>query len=228
MANQYYNFYYDPVRQGYDSSSWRTLYGDPIVSGTRLDLQNAAILHYADILRADTTFGLNIPAPASGDDRKVGLIQYNKNAYIYFKISNDVLTAETSNGTTTNSSVITWQSAWTSTNTEFRIKWEAGTATFYVNGNIQAVIQDVSIPGDPLSLYLANSSPNGWFLDYIDVKSIQSYLMSEGNDDSIFGPIVSEFDRITVSENVDLTGQLGGISVNSALTVSENLGKNNS
>lgn len=204
MSNQYFNFSYDPVRQGFDASSWRTLYGNPVVSGTRLDLQNSTIIHYADILRGDAVFSLNIPAPSVGDSRQVGFIHYNKGAYIYFNILNDVLTAATSNGTTSNSVAITWQDAWTDVDTEFRIKWEAGTATFFIGGAQQAIISDVTVPGDPLSLYLSNSSPDGWFLDYIIVKSIQSYLMNEGNDDSVFGPIISEFDRVIVSESLTM------------------------
>ena len=229
MSNQYFNLSYDPVRQGYDSSSWRTLYGDPAVSGTRLDLQNAAILHYGDILRGDAVFSLNIPAPTVGDDRKVGFVQYNKNAYAYFKIFNDVFTAETSDGTNTDSVTISWQSAWTDTNTEFRIKWEAGMASFYVGGVHQTTINDVSVPGDPMSLYLANTSPDGWMLNYIIVKSIQSFWMNENNEDALVGPIISEFERITMTESLTMliptlfagTGQSDVLTLTESVTMLE-------
>ena len=41
MANQYYNFYYDPVSQGFDPLAWRALYGTPVISGTRLSVSSS-------------------------------------------------------------------------------------------------------------------------------------------------------------------------------------------
>lgn len=224
MANQYFNLYYDPLRQGYDTSSWRTLFGDaPVVGASRLMIfPQSAILHYGDILRGDAVFNVNLPAPAVGDDKTFGYIHYNKNAYAYFNIINDVFTAETSDGSNSDSVTIVWQSAWTNTNTEFRIKWEAGTATFFVGGVQQAVIQDVSVSGGPLSLYLANNSDATLLLNYIEVKAIQSYILHESLDDSAFEPIVYESDQVNIAESVtvsvadDLTANLSD-----SLTVSD-------
>lgn len=186
MSNQYFNFYYDPVRQGYDLSSWRTLSGEPTVHNSHLDFKASGALHYGDILRGDAYFGINMPAPVAGADHKFGFIQYHKNAYLYFKVSGIVFSAEASDGTTTSSSVIEWQSDWTDADVEFRVLWEAGTAKFYVNGNLQATLEGVSVPGDPLSLYFANATMVSSYINYIDVKQIQSYMFTEGNQDAQF------------------------------------------
>lgn len=202
MSNQYFNFYYSPTRQGFDASIWHTLFGGPAVSsGGRLLITDSAFVHYGDILRGDAVFNMNVPAPAGGLSRKFGFYQPNKNAYAYFKISGAAFTAECSDGTNSTSSVIAWQTAWTNTNTEFRVKWEAGTATFFVGGVQQAVIQDISVSGDPMSLYVANETSDTIFLNYIDVKTIQSYILNEGNEDTVFGEkYVYVSDIITVAD----------------------------
>jgi len=174
MSNQYFNFSYDPIRQGYDSTTWNTILGVPVVAAGKLSIANAGIIHYADILRGDFIFNVNISAPAAGDDIKIGLIEYNKDAYLYFKIEDDVFTAETSNGVDTNSISLTWDSSWDNTDTEFRIKWEAGDVTFFIGGQFKATLSDITIPGDPLSLYVYSDSTNPLLLKYIDAKDIQS------------------------------------------------------
>ena len=205
MSNQYFNFYYSPARQGFDASTWRTIVGSPAVSNNRLILSTATIVHYADLLRADATFNLNIAAPSAGLSKRFGFYQPGLNAFAYFSISGADFTAECSDGANTTSVSITWQSSWTNTNTEFRVKWEAGTATFFVGGVNQAVIQDVSVSGNPLSLYLTNESDDSLFLNYIDVKTIQSYLMSEGLPaSSTFEDLVFAPDQINLTEAVTM------------------------
>ena len=211
MANQYFNFGYNPVQQGFNASTWRTIYGDAAVSNGKLAITKGAILHYADILRGDATFSVKTSvAPAFDDNFTFGFLQYAKNVYLYFKVNDGVLTAETSNGTVTTSTVIDWQTEWTNADTEFRIKWEAGTATFFIGGQFKVAKNDtytlevpvVLIPGDPMSLYMANDSVSTVLLNYITVKSIQSFVMSEGNSDSRFETFVTESDRARITESV--------------------------
>lgn len=205
MSNQYFNFYYSPTRQGYDSSTWHTLFGNPVASGNKLLLSDAAMLHYGDIVRGDASFGLNIAAPAAGTVKKFGFYQPGKNAYAYFQINESFFTGECSNGTNTTSVAITWQSAWTTTNTDFRVQWEAGTVTFFVGGVQQAVIQDISVSGDPMSIYVANEAQDTITLNYIDVKSIQSFMMSEGNENAIFNEyLIYASSGVIVSESVSI------------------------
>jgi len=209
MSNQYFNIAYDPAKQGYSTSTWRTIYGDVAVVNGQLQFTKAAILHYGDILRGDAVFSLNIAAPVIGDNSKFGFTQYSKGAYLYFQISNGVLTAECSNGTvSTSSAVIPWVADWTDTDTEFRIKWEAGTATFSIGGQYKVVFNDTYalevpttlIPGCPMSLYVASDAPDQLLLDYILVKNIQSYVLSTGNANSSFEVFVTESDKLSVSD----------------------------
>jgi len=209
MSNQFYNFNYSPIAEGFDSSTWRKLFGDVAVVNGKLQFTKAAIIHYGDILRGDAIFNINIAAPFAEGDTKFGFIQYSKNTYAYFKISGPVLTVETSDGTTSKSIVIPWESSWTDTDTSFRINWEAGIVTFYIGGQWMASISytetdDIPVsvvPTDPMSLYISSDSTDLFLLNYITVKGIQSFLMSEGNDDSIFEPFVTESDRISISES---------------------------
>ncbi len=173
MSNKFFNFYYDPVRQGYDTNTWSTLSGVPAIAANQLNLLNASIVHFADLLRGDVTYDCTFHAPTAGDDTKFGFIELNKNAYLYFKIAGNVLTAEASDGTNTKSVVINWQSTWTNAKTDFRVKWEAGRAQFYVNGNLEADINDISVSGDPMSLY-ALSNTTVLHINYIIVKGVQS------------------------------------------------------
>lgn len=61
MANERLNFYYDPVRQGYDTTMLKTLSGTPSISGGAIRLNNAAFISYADIFKEDLTLRINIP-----------------------------------------------------------------------------------------------------------------------------------------------------------------------
>ena len=204
MANQYINFSYNPQRDGFSTSFWRDLYGSVSLVGGKLDFNKAAIIHYGDILRGDITFSLNIPAPLMGVDTTFGLIFYSKGAHAYFSIVDNTIVAETSDGTNTTSVAINWQSAWTSTDTEFRIKWESGMVSFYIAGNLEACINDSSISGDPMSLYVAADGVNSTILNYINARNVQSYVVSQGNSDSTFEPYVKTYERVGVSESVTM------------------------
>ena len=200
MSNQYINFSYNPARDGFSTSTWRELYGTVSLVGGKLDFNKAAIIHFGDILRGDITYSLNIPAPLNGVDTTFGLILYSKGSHAYFSITDQTLVAETSDGTNITSVVIPWQTAWTGTDTEFRIKWEAGTVNFYIAGNLEASINDVSVSGDPMSLYIAADGVNSTILNYINVKTVQSFVTSEGNADSVFEPYVKTYDRVAITD----------------------------
>lgn len=221
MSNNFYSFSYIPARQGFDNSSWSKIYGDVAVSGTQLVLTKAAIIHYGDILRGDATFSLQVTTPVADDNYSFGFIQYNRSEYILFNVSSGSLSAITSDGNTSISVDIPWQPTWTSASTDFRIQWEAGRATFYVNGVVQAVICDSTISGDPLSLYMAVDVIGTAKLNYITVSTIQSFVMSTGNENSSFEPIITESSRVGITELVAAT--MSGLTTSKAdtLNVSE-------
>lgn len=231
MSNQFYNFNYSPIAQGFDSSTWRKLYGDVSVVNGKLQFTRAAIIHYGDILRGDITFNINIAKPFVDGNTKFGLIQYSKNVYAYFSIDGPVLTACISDGIVSSSEVITWQDSWTDTDTDFRIKWEAGSVRFYINGQFYVILSHESsldiisseVPNDPMSLYISSDSTDLFLLNYITAKSIQSFLMSEGNDNSVFEPFVNESDRITITESVTIAHAADmSVNDNDSINITEN------
>jgi hypothetical protein len=208
MSNQYINFYYDPSRQGYDTEAWSLLDGlIPVVNGGYMILSNDSIRHYGDILRGDFVFGMNFATgPATYASKIWGLNQANKGNCLTFNINGTTFSANSSDGNgNTNSVVITWQNAWTLTDTEFRIRWEAGLAHFYVGGSLQAVISDISITGEPMSLYLSNANSIGMLMKYIEAKAIQSYFQNTPLTGSqTFGKMIMSFEQLTVSEAVTI------------------------
>ena len=217
-------FYYDPQRQGYDTTLWRRLYGQPTVQGNELKLTNSATIHYADIIRCEIVFNLSIPAaPAAGASRSFGLQLLNKGAYILFDITDTVFSAKTSDGTNSSSSAITWQSSWTAATAQYRIVWEAGTAKFYVNGTFQAAITDVSVVGDPMSVYLENGMADSLSVSYIVVKGIQYYILTQGPEDSTFEILLLLNDSVSISESVTVFQSNMTPSVSDAITITENV-----
>lgn len=223
------SFYYDPQRQGYDTTLWRTLYGSPVISGGALVFNVAAAYHFGDCKRGDFVFGVTVPsAPAAGHFRQWGVYSYSLGAYLLFDVTNDVFSVKTSDGLgNTNSTAVTWQSAWTATETEFRVKWEAGRAVFYVGGVEQAVISDDSISGRSMSLYISNTTEDGLKFHYIDASAIQSYILTPSPEDATWQPVVYANENITIAEAItmsnppaDLSGLTETLSVAESVTMS--------
>lgn len=254
------SFYYDPIRQGYDTNSWRTISGAPAVAGSGRIVVDAgtgipgSAIHYADFLKGDISFNINIPsAPAAGDTRYFGVSAPNTSAYIRFAVGAS-MTFQTSDGATaTESSALTWDSALTGANAEYRIRWEAGTAKFYINGSLQYAVSDASVPSGPLSLYLYDNSNTAMTIGDINVRGTQSYAMHLATSDSsptsgtgtvsvsqsvtvtenytvliptVMIPFVSGgmSDSVTVTENILLSLSLpGGGMINEVITVTESV-----
>lgn len=178
MSNQFYNFYYDPVRQGYDSNTWSTISGAPSVVSNKLTLLNASIIHFSDILRGDATFNINIATPVAGDDVSFGFYDVNQLAGIGFRITDDELFADSFSGSELTSVAIDWASDWNNTNTSFQVRWEAGRVDFLINGIVRANISDDSVSGNPLNLYISTDSADSLKVNYINVKGVQSLTWS--------------------------------------------------
>jgi hypothetical protein len=177
MANQFFNFYYDPVRQGYDTDTWSTLTGAPIVVSNKLSLKSSSIAHFADLLRGDISFCVNINAPIAGDTVKFGVGDFNDVEGAFFNIKDDVFTVFTQTDGATTSVTVPWVSDWTSTDTVFRIKWEAGSVKFYVGGQLKATIS-TTIPNEPLYLYALSTSAVSLKIKYIEVMSTESSILN--------------------------------------------------
>lgn len=178
MANDKIYFSYDPQKQGYDTVLWKTISGVPAISGSDLRLNSAAIIHYGDIFKGELTMNLNIPtAPTAGDDRLFGFNQLNAGAYAYFKVADDVFTAEVNDGEGgTDSVVIDWQTDWTAADTNFKIVWMGFSAVFYVNKVKFATINSAGVPKFPLSIYIKNGNADNMDMKYIEVENVHNYI----------------------------------------------------
>ena len=209
------SFYYDPIRQGYDTNSWRTLSGSPAVVSGRLVVDGGVgiageIIHYADFLKGDISFNVNVPStPAAGDSRLFGVSAPNTVAYIRFSID-DTLTCQTSDGTTTTESAsLPWNATlWNGVNVEFRIRWEAGSAKFFINGTQVHAVSDASVPHGVLSLYMFDNSASAMTVGDINVRGTQSFVMTVKTSDTATSTstsgTLSRFESITITENVSL------------------------
>jgi hypothetical protein len=210
------SFSYDPVRSGFDSNLWRTVSGAPAVLPTgRLVFDNGtgvtgSAVHYADFVKGDVTFNVNVPTvPAGGDLRLFGVATPNETSYIRFSVgtTGTFFYAQASNGTTSTSVAVTWDSTWTAANVDFRIIWEAGRATFHINGTKVATISDDSIPYGPLSLSVSDNSTSPMSFGTINVRGTQSYILNPKTSDTSAtnGGALNRFDTVTIVENVALT-----------------------
>lgn len=202
------SFYYDPIRQGYDSNSWRTLSGAPaVVAGGRLSVvisgTAGSAIHYADILKGDISFNVNSSAPGANTGHIFGVSSPDTLAYIRFNIGN-VLTCETSDGvTSTASSTIGWNTDWSGANVVFRIRWEAGRVVFTINGVQVYTASDASVPAGPLSLYLQDDSSAPMTVGDITVRGTQSFVMNpKTSDTTSFDGLLALSQAVTVSENL--------------------------
>ena len=206
------SFYYDPIRQGYDTNSWRTLSGSPAVVSGRLVVDGGVgiageIIHYADFLKGDISFNVNVPsAPAAGDSRLFGVSAPNTVAYIRFSID-DTLTCQTSDGTTTTeSAALEWNaSLWNGANVEFRIRWEAGAAKFFINGTQVYAVSGASVPHGVLSLYMFDNSASSMTVGDVNVRGTQSFVMNAKTSDTATSTstsgTLSRFESVTVTES---------------------------
>jgi hypothetical protein len=207
------SFTYDPIRQGYDTNSWRTISGAPALVGSRLSIDNSAgigasAIHYVDFVKGEVVFDVNVPtAPTPGTSRSFGASSPNTSSYVLFSFG-ATLTATCSDGiTTTSSSAITWSDDWTSANTIFKIRWEAGGAKFFINGTQVAVICDDSVPYGPLSLYFSDDSDSSMTVGDIVVRATQSYVANLKTSDSSVPTIegkISMYQGVTITENTAL------------------------
>ena len=232
------SFYYDPIRQGYDANSWRTISGAPALVGSRLSVDNAAgigasTIHYVDFVKGEMVFDINVPTvPTAGTSREFGASSPNTSAYILFSFGS-TLTCKTSDGVRTTASLpITWNPDWTGANTFFKIRWEAGGAKFFINNTQVHAISDDSVPYGPLSLYLADDSDSSMTVGDIVVKATQSYVLNPKTSDTSVPTTdgkLSMYQGITVSDVFTpqipvLFAPFSGVLSENVISIGENLG----
>lgn len=161
MSN-HYKFVYDALRQGYDTSLWKTLDGTPTVSSSQLRFSEATAISYGDITKGAVTFkGVVVDEPEASDDRRWGFAQAADitNTFIGFRVSDVEFTVVCG----TQALEVEWVDAWTGTPTDFKVDWRAGTVDYSINGVVVATLSndmtdgsEKYVPVGPLSVYIDN------------------------------------------------------------------------
>lgn len=255
------SFSYDPAQQGYDTNTWTTIAGAPAVAADRLSVDTGSgrglAIHYVDCVKGEIKFNVKIPvAPGVDANRFFGVSNGLATKYICFAINND-LTCQTRNvlpdGSVveSESSAIQWNSDWTNAadGIEFGIRWEAGTAKFFIDGTQVYAISDASIPYGPLSLYIADESGSPMTFGTIEVLGTNSYTEVPKTSDATSyaqGQVIMSqavtvtdvpsfmfvnyvlpnnygvpFETVVVSENIAFFNSHRNIDVNENITVAE-------
>lgn len=222
------NVLYDPSRDGYDTSSWRTIFGSPNVQGGVLVLQEAATLHRSDCLRGDLTLNVNVPnSPVGGESRRFGFYSPNIGAYAWFAIEGETLYAQISDGGSNSSQeTLSWSDGvvetWEGSGIDFRIVWEAGLVTFYINGTRKTVLSGASVPRVPMAVYMLNGNTDYMTIPYVTIQSIQSLFVhtDEGDTSSGTGPLLFS-QVISIAESTTRSVQLGDQTPAEAISITE-------
>jgi hypothetical protein len=178
MANDRINFYYDPIRQGLDTTLWKVLSGTPSAGATAITVNAASMIGYADIFKGEITMKLTIPvAPTAGDTRIWGLRQMAANCGLTFEIDGETFSCVADNIDGVSEEVeVTWNTAWTNQEVDWTIKWTGFSAEFLVNGVQIAFINAAGVPKVPLSIYLRNDNADDMDLAYIEAINVQGYV----------------------------------------------------
>jgi len=174
MTNERVNLYYDPSRNGYDTTIWKTVDWTPTLSTNKIDINGASMIGYDDFMSGDLIMSINIPAvPTTWDSRFFGFWQINNGSCVGFDITDDVFKAKIvdSNWVSILSDEITWNSDWTAANTNFGVNWTWFSADFYINDIKVATIANVAWLKYPLSMYFKNSNTDVMSVFGIQVKN---------------------------------------------------------
>lgn len=217
-----HNFYYDPIRQGDGRGVWNWYSGDPFQSGGYLVvLQGSGIMYY-DCGKGLLSMTLNVPTDASTAGRQWGLRAGDD--YVLFDVSGGTFQAITAStrSTETGSVVIPWDAAWTSTDTTFMIRWEAGIATFYVNNIKRAQISDESIPYGPLSPFIMTTGSDLFRIKSVVGQGMQTLILNPVETSADGGqPMGLASEIVTISEAVTMHASSFLPSITETLTNSE-------
>lgn len=188
MANDRLNFYYDPTRQGYDTTLLKTITGVPSVTGGAIRMTSAKFISYADIFKEDLTLNIKIPtAPTAGNSRSWGLEQINIGAKVIFNITGIVFSVKCIYNGVTTSIVIPWLAAWTNTAVNYTIKWNGFSADFLINGVrpggatllgnfTETFINNASVPKVPLSMMVDNATADNMDVFFMEDQNVQGYI----------------------------------------------------
>ena len=184
MINERTNLYYDPQRDWYDTTVWKTISWTPSLVSNKIRLSNSSIIWYDSIMSGDLIMALTIPtAPTGWDSRLFGFYQLTNWSFIGFNITDAVFKAQIvdSSWTSTLSNEITWNNDWTAVVTKFRVHWTGFDAKFYIWDTQVAAISDIEKIKYPLSIYINNVNADNLDLSSIQLKWTDIFLSNKVN-----------------------------------------------
>lgn len=104
------------------------------------------------------------------------------------------------------------------------IRWEAGIATFYINGIKRAQISDESIPYGPLSPFVFNDGADLFRIKSVVGQGLQTLILNPVETSADGGqPMGNANDALSITESVTSTTSTAGPSVSESLTLSESV-----
>lgn len=159
------NVTFDPQIVGYDTTFWKTLSGtDPSISSNKVRINNREIASYSFYAQQGSyEYTLNVPtAPTAADVRSWGLKcpSLGNRGRIEFDVTDTTFSAKVfdDTGTALLNSPIAWSSAWTATDTRFRIDVTEFGIDFFINETNVAKLETSNLPTLPVSLHIKNGN----------------------------------------------------------------------
>lgn len=181
IARTLFSYVIDAQIDGLATTIFTTTSGTPAVSSNKYRLNNAAIRSNFELLFGEVVFPVTIPtAPTAGHGRRLGFRTYGPagNGSIYFEVSGAVLSAKViTNAGTTFTEVIPWNSAWTNTQTLFRLGWGEKAAVFTIGSgsNQTQVVINVGVTefiNLPAYLVVESTVADNMDLPYIELNNV--------------------------------------------------------
>jgi len=177
---------YDPGTHGFDTSVWKAIGSDPtIFTGAFLSsllFNDTSAVSKVAFGRGVFYFEMKIPtAPTAGDYRAWGLRNFGTGASAQFIIDGEDFMAYVSDGNgNTDSDEITWNDAWTNTDTVFRINFTPAGVKFHVGETPVSILNSSGSPKSALHFFVRNDNADDLSLNGLTGRAVDIYATSFG------------------------------------------------
>ena len=171
---------YDPIIKGADTTYWAVITGVLSVVSNKLRFNADRHASFLQHLYGDYIFRVNIPANlVASDNRIVGLRLPAAPTVgsIYFEWDSDAVFSAKSydNFGNQKKTTIAWDSDWSGSEIDYRIRWEKDRIQFHVNGIIKAT-HDANIGTTPLPIDISNVNADNMDVGAIEVRQAQAII----------------------------------------------------
>ena len=171
---------YDPIIKGADTTFWAAITGILSVASNKLRFNADRHASYLQHLYGDYIFRANIPTnPAASDDRIIGLRipAAPTVGSVYFEWDSDAVFSAKSydNFGNLKKTTIAWDSDWSGSEVDYRIRWEKDRIQFHVNGVIKATHDD-RIGTTPLPIDIKNVNADNLDIGSVEVRHAKSII----------------------------------------------------